>query len=691
VDIAPFDNNKQGNLKNMKKAIFFTMSCGNDKENEFESCRGEGRISINTAFGFSLLDYECYIVNNWKLESPKKIWKNVYIINKPDENEKYNIAFSIDINDLKNKNNYEHKILVTYEGTAKTLETIKEENLTDIILVCNVPCMMHDPTHINYKYAQYLPTIHPVPSVNIGFLPYKFDPKLPELKVLLYHSTWQTTVPRNKYYAHKQQLMINILNQRYKVNLYILVADEKAAKECSLVYDLSQCNKIHYINNENMRYDDIIELILNVDLCLLVGGTPWTGPLVLDAISLGRPMIYAFEGPIMNGVANNNDLCKCIEYIIIGSETDKISIKKIITQLNNLEIPFNCYRDAVKDYDFNNWKRYAEELLTKNCRYNNNRNKINNENIMNINNNIEIIGITTCGTYPAWTAYTVASFYNHVDKIVVVNAGYDIFNPDSGAIHPLSRDHEQLKELDINNKIIEYTPTQNDIDKIFETSCTKGRDEYGRSTNMTLSTQLAYKSFTIPNGKHNWILKLDNDQILYQITRKQLIDIIEKYPKETGFRFAQYADYIHDFDHIGSLPDEFTNDGSLLHRAIPNQSYRGQGSPGNIKVTQYKIYSIQTSHMRRINPPDVDNYEYLFKRYWYHTFGPNSIMEHDYNRKTGEKLTSEMILKIANNSAIDILKSKGNHILDLPKDIRIPYSPPLVCTMQPLEYIKKGY
>ena len=674
----------------MKKAIFFTESCGIDKENEFESCRGEGRISINTAFGFSLLGYECYIVNNLNITSPKKIWENVYITNKSDENETYDIAFAWNIELLKYRNNYKYKILSSYADTIKLSKIIKKENL-DIILTCNVPCMMHEPTHFNYRNTQYLPVIYPIPSINVGFLPYNFKPKLPELKVMLYHSSWESTIERSQYYTHKQQLILDILNQKYKVNLYILVSNEEVIKKCPTTYNLLKCNEIHYVNNEKTRYDDIIKLILNVDLCISTGGSSMPGPNVPDIISLGKPMIYVVEGFPSTTEFNNSDLCKCVENSIISSETDDISIKKIETALDNLEISFNCYRKSLEDYDFKNWKKYTENFLIKNCGYNNNI--INNDIIdnNNINNNIEIIGITTCGTYPAWTSYTVASFYNHVDKIIVVNAGYDIENPESGAIHPLLRDHKQLKELDINNKIIEYTPTQNDIDKLFKTSCIKGKDEYGRSTSMTLATQLAHKYFKIPNSKNNWILKLDNDQILYQINRKQLIDIIKKYPNKTGFRFAQYADYSHDFEHLAgtNLPDEFTNDGSLFYRANINQSYGGQGSPSRINVDQHPIYNIRTSHMRRIAPSDIDKYEYFFKRYWYHTFGPNSINEHSYNRINGKKLTLDEISKIADNEAHATINQIGIHINSIPKDERIPYSPPLVCKMTPLEYIKK--
>ena len=686
----------------MKKAIFFTESCGIDKENEFESCRGEGRISINTAFGFSLLGYECYIVGNWNITSPKKIWENVYITNKVNENEIYDIAFSWNIELLKNRNNYKYKILSGYADTPRFLKMIKKENL-DIILTCNIPCMMHDPTHFNYKNTQYLPALYPIPSINIGFLQYKFEPNLPELKVMLYHSSWESTIPRSQYYIHKQQLILDILNQRYKTNLYILVSNEKVSKECSQIYNLTNCNKVHYVNNEKIRYDDIINLILNVDLCLSVGGNSVPGPIIPDILSLGKPMIYVVEGFPSTTEFNNSDLCKCAEYSIISSETDDISIRKIETSLSDLETSFNCYRKSLEDYDFKNWKKYVENFLIKNCEHGanmndkiNNNDKISNNAKINNNdrtndNNIEIIGITTCGTYPSWTSYTVASFYNHVDKIIVVNAGYDIENPESGAIHPLLRDHKQLKELDVDNKIIEYTPIQDDINRLFKTSCIKEKDEYGRSTSMTLATQLAYKSFTIPNSKNNWILKLDNDQILYQINRNQLTDIIKKYPNKTGFRFAQYADYTHDFEHLAgtSLPDEFTNDGALFYRANLNQSYGGQGSPSRINVDQYPIYNIRTSHMRRIAPPDVDKYEYFFKRYWYHTFGPNSINEHSYNRINGKKLTLSEISKIANDEALATINQNVIHINDIPKDERIPYFPPLVCRMTPLEYIKK--
>lgn len=304
---------------------------------------------------------------------------------------------------------------------------------------------------------------------------------------------------------------------------------------------------------------------------------------------------------------------------------------------------------------------------------------------------IEIIGISTCGTYPCWIDYTIASFYNHVNNIVVINAGYNIDHPEKGALVPLEREHRLIQDIDINNKIIEIVPTIQQINDIFDTTCKQGKDEFGRATNMTLATQIA-ANLPNPSRKVRYILKLDSDQILYQLHKNQLIGLIYLYPSVKAFRFAQYGDYVHDFEHTGeSLPNEFTNDGALFYQALENQGYCGQGSPGYLRVEQYPIYEIKTSHMRRINPPDVDPYEYHFKRLWYHTYGPNSILEHEYNRSTGKKMTNEQLKEMAHQKAISILQHKGKHVRELPKDIRIPYEPPLVCKITPLEYIKKGY
>lgn len=346
----------------MKKAIFFPPSCSNVKENEFESCRGEGRSVINMAFGFALLGYECYIINNWNISSPKKIWDNVYINNHPDVNEIYDIAISYDNLPIINQANYKHKIVMNYAHTDEVLKKINENNL-DVILTCPIPSIMHDSSTFQYKNSRYLPPVSPIPSVNIGFIPYKFEPKLPELKVYVYHSSWSGSSGSNFHWGRKQLLILEFLKSKgYKLNLFIHVENEETSKNCPFGIKDSNVNDIHYIYNDKVRYDDIIKMLKSVDLCISGGGIDYIGTCVCDIISLGRPLIY-----VVDGVPNNefifNGLYNCPKYLIISQEPDDISQQKLESIITSLEESYNCYRDTLKDLDFNNWKEYVTKFL----------------------------------------------------------------------------------------------------------------------------------------------------------------------------------------------------------------------------------------------------------------------------------------------------------------------------------------
>lgn len=349
----------------MKKAIFFPPSCSTTKENEFESCRGEGRAVMNIAFGFALLGYECYIINNWNITSPRKIWENVYISNKPDENVTYNIALTFDDYNIINRKNYKHKLLMNYSHSDKIYEYIKKNNL-DIIIVCPLPTIM-EKSPFHKKYSKFLGTIYPLPRINIGFIPYKFNPKLPELKIYLYHSSWKDSVSSISYSGGKQLIVLDFLKSKgYDLNLFIHVESEESAKQAFLDYDLSKHNKdkIHYIYNEKTRYDDLIKILQEVDLCITArAGYDSGGSSIGDIISLGKPLIYIVTGPPHNDFILN-PLYMCPKYMIIRQENYHESYRKLEELFpNKLEESFNCYRDSLKDLDFNLWKSHAEKLL----------------------------------------------------------------------------------------------------------------------------------------------------------------------------------------------------------------------------------------------------------------------------------------------------------------------------------------
>jgi hypothetical protein len=284
----------------------------------------------------------------------------------------------------------------------------------------------------------------------------------------------------------------------------------------------------------------------------------------------------------------------------------------------------------------------------------------------------------TCGTYPTWLKWTVASIYNIVDKVIIANGGYDPYNPEAGDDLPLKRELQQLKEIDIDTKIIQLKPRWNYVDGIIK----KGRDETGRSRNMTHAMRACYEDGA------DWILKLDSDQIAHtDMTREELELLVNN--GHTGYTFAQYAEFHREWNEIMALPGKWTDDGALFFKAHLTAHAGTQGSPGIGE--EFPIYDIHTFNMRSICPEDVDEYEYHFKRFWYHTWGPNEIGEHEVNRKEKRKLTFNEIFEIADQRARSMLESVGRSKEAFNNDERFPPYKPLVVEMGSLEYIKAGY
>lgn len=323
---------------------------------------------MNIAFGFSLIGYEVHIINNWNLSEPKKIWDNVYISNQPNQNEIYDIAFTYDNISILNSNNYIHKILMTYQSSSirNALKYMKENNI-EVILVS---------THESVKNAnefnlKYFPALFPIPSINIGFIPYKFEPKNSELKVYVYHSSWTGSAYSSlRCCKGKQSLILNFLKTKgYNLNIFIHVENEIISNQCLSEFTLSN-SKINYICNDKVHYDDIIKIFKEVDLCIPIGGLDYPGSGVMDMLSLGKPIISVVDGVNKDKDGNIfqpfNTLYKCSDNLIMVQESNDLSFKKlerIFSTPSTLEESYNCYKNSIKDYDFNNWKSYVEKFL----------------------------------------------------------------------------------------------------------------------------------------------------------------------------------------------------------------------------------------------------------------------------------------------------------------------------------------
>lgn len=293
---------------------------------------------------------------------------------------------------------------------------------------------------------------------------------------------------------------------------------------------------------------------------------------------------------------------------------------------------------------------------------------------------MKIIGVTTTGSYESWTKWSIASIYNSVDEIIVINGGIDINDPDGPDNIPLQRELKQLKEIDIKNKIQQIKPDWKNVKFAKKESC-----EAGRGRNISLAFQYAYKAGA------DWIYKLDSDQIAENITKGELDDLAEAGDRLgiSGYRFAEYADFFREYDKAQALPDNFTDDGSLFFKANKQAWATGQGSPVHY-CDQREVHDLRTFHMRRIHPPDLNEHTYHYRRFFYHTFGPNSIMELPDNKKLGRKLIHEEITKMAKAQTKSLMNSKGHDRFYFNSE-KFPPGKPLVVKMGCKNYIKKGF
>jgi hypothetical protein len=191
-------------------------------------------------------------------------------------------------------------------------------------------------------------------------------------------------------------------------------------------------------------------------------------------------------------------------------------------------------------------------------------------------------------------------------------------------------------------------------------------------------------------GGVNQIILHNSDQIFDEsFTREGLEDLANGIGNIDGYRFAEYADFYRAWDRVQAFPHNFTDDGTLFFKASKKAWAVGGGSPVHYRE-QREIHDMRSFHMRRISPPDVDEYEYHYRRLWYHTYGPNSIGEWREDGKV-KKLTLEEVKERATIAADAMMSSEGHPKEYFTENLHMfpPGKPPVV-EIGPETYIMRG-
>lgn len=327
------------------------------KHDQYDSFKSEGRIPINMGFGLALLGFEINIIfNEWKVDNNVQVWNNVYLSNSPKYNH-YDYLLTWSLDSLYNIN-FDKAIFMDWSfmyenGVAQFVNTKKKDVIYTIV---SKHMIDYRQRIVNIKGpidVSYLPPLYPIPSTNIGFIPFKFAPANYELKIYVYYN------PRRfaEDFTPKEQLIINFFRSKgYKIKLYIHTVSRDMI--CPLDAD-----NIIYFYDSDARYIDIINIIGSADISITIG-SHMTAVSIQDTLSLGIPMIYISNDTITFG----KDICvnylyEYPTYLLYTKENDEESIKKLEKFISNPKESYDKFKEAFKDCDFNNWKEYAKKFF----------------------------------------------------------------------------------------------------------------------------------------------------------------------------------------------------------------------------------------------------------------------------------------------------------------------------------------
>jgi len=260
-----------------------------------------------------------------------------------------------------------------------------------------------------------------------------------------------------------------------------------------------------------------------------------------------------------------------------------------------------------------------------------------------------ITGICAVGTYyPIWFPYTIASIYNIVDEIVVVNGGIDLKqkNPNPEELVPLEQVTKDIERLDIDNKIVEVRHDEVEVEHKmllttqYEANLKKLAHWYDlRGLNLTLANEVAVKRGA------KFILKIDSDQVVYRDAmglrneRKALILYQYEFAGPVGHPKINFL--------VDPLPDSPFNDSCFIYPARKDQFYGGGGAPA-LGVVREPTDRYHCAHLRYAYPYWMQREEALkhfYERMWFVYY-------------TNEGLWGEELEEKARRAAEDLLRRK---------------------------------
>lgn len=292
-----------------------------------------------------------------------------------------------------------------------------------------------------------------------------------------------------------------------------------------------------------------------------------------------------------------------------------------------------------------------------------------------------IIGVGSC--YYVWFPYTIASIYNAVDEIVVVNGGIDINSSESPTEFniPLKEVTRDIQKLDIDGKIIEIKGfTVNDVHTklpFFEgPNKLRGKEYQDKCYDcMGFNATLAHET-AIKKGA-DLILSVDADHVCYPEV---------EHVRNAGPVVFQAYEFLLDEDH-------------LCYPRLEHEAYHGGAFTYYPKMGEYfTFFKCRNDLTCNIVPSNYRNAHYRWAApSW---FSQDELFEYFYHKNIYHIWTNYEYSRIpwgsqlkrkAREVAQQFLKGDFSYWFVTPRTPKITEvkSPPAL-TMKPIDYIMES-
>lgn len=347
----------------------FPSALSSNRNDQWATCRCEGRAVVNMGFGFGEMGHNVDIVSD-TFEAKSNVYKNVSLIKSVNLDTYYDIVLTFNLVPPIRGDMYGKLLFIVNPDLGKDYYN-RIRSLCPKVEFMTMSIKTVDWIRRLGVEIRYLPVLYPIPCLDSlekqDFMPFKFEKNKEVKKVWVFIGSWKN------YYINVDNKIVEILRRLrdfygFKMEVTVMARnDDKGDNQTTPAYNqlLSEF-KPRVLESLNMCYLDVINELSSSDICITKGGWCYCGNCCYDIVSLGKLMFYVTQGLPANGNNNINDVFPLEDYVIRHEDQPHKTTEKIDRIMSN---PGECYsaiRGALETYSFPIWSKIVSEIICKN-------------------------------------------------------------------------------------------------------------------------------------------------------------------------------------------------------------------------------------------------------------------------------------------------------------------------------------